>query len=230
MTAESADRPAEPPAGAGGARRDALLDQIALYCIEHGVVDLTLRGVSEAVGSNNRMLLYYFGSREDMISAALRHAVDRYSGIRTAFESLGGQFDEPLEQRSADPGRTVLARLDRAWALLADPGNLAANRLFFETVVLAVHTPGRFDAVLDNVNHVLTETIAAMLVRHGADRDDAMRCGHEVAAEWRGLQLALLTGNAEVSPELLHRAVAARVAAQLRDEPHGSVPLTEQKQ
>ena len=70
------------------AERQRLLDLVAGYCIEHGVADLTLRRVAEAVGSNNRMLLYYFGSKEQMIATALVAAGARFPLVLRSFERL----------------------------------------------------------------------------------------------------------------------------------------------
>jgi len=42
---------------------DRLLRLTAGYVLEHGIADLTLRRLGQAIGTNNRMLLYYFGSR-----------------------------------------------------------------------------------------------------------------------------------------------------------------------
>src|SRR5688500_15223083 len=89
------------------AERQRLLDLVAGYCIEHGVADLTLRRVAEAVGSNNRMLLYYFGSKEQMIATALVAAGARFPLVLRSFERLEST-DGPLDRR-----------LDAAWRSLS---------------------------------------------------------------------------------------------------------------
>jgi AcrR family transcriptional regulator len=51
--------------GSGAPERERLLGLVAGYVLEHGIADLTLRRLAAAIGSNNRMLLYYFGSRRN---------------------------------------------------------------------------------------------------------------------------------------------------------------------
>ncbi len=58
----------------GATTREALLGQIFHYLLTHGLQDLSLRPLAAAVGSNARMLNYYFGSKEEMIVEALSFA------------------------------------------------------------------------------------------------------------------------------------------------------------
>jgi AcrR family transcriptional regulator len=58
----------------------------------HGVVELSLRPLAKAVGSSPRVLLYYFGSKEEMMVKALARLRERqratYSQMReTSFTS-----------------------------------------------------------------------------------------------------------------------------------------------
>ena len=62
----------------GGTERERLLGLVAGYVLEHGIADLTLRKLGAAIGTNNRMLLYYFGTKERLISDALLAASHRF--------------------------------------------------------------------------------------------------------------------------------------------------------
>lgn len=53
------------------AKRRELLDQVRQYVIRNGLVDLSLRPLARALGTSDRMLLYYFGTKERMIADAL---------------------------------------------------------------------------------------------------------------------------------------------------------------
>ncbi len=47
------------------AHRTQLLNTIVAYVLKHGVATLSLRPLAKAVGSSPRVLLYYFGSKEE---------------------------------------------------------------------------------------------------------------------------------------------------------------------
>jgi AcrR family transcriptional regulator len=182
--------------------RQRLLDLVAGYCIDHGVADLTLRRVAEAVGSNNRMLLYYFGSKEQLIATALIAASARFPLVLQSFDELAD--DRPLHQR-----------LDAAWRSLSADINLPYIRLFFEVFGLAIHQPGRFDEFLGAVSHQWVDRVTAVLRREGMTRAAAARTGREVVGLWRGLQLDLVSGHERSSLDRAHAAAAARIAASL---------------
>lgn len=58
-------------------RRDELLDQVTDHVLEHGLIGLTLRPVAAAIGTSDRMLIYHFGSRDNLVSAVVAHAGSR---------------------------------------------------------------------------------------------------------------------------------------------------------
>ena len=49
------------------ARRAELLDRAVDYVCRQGLADLSLRPLAKAVGSSPRVLLYYFGSKENLV-------------------------------------------------------------------------------------------------------------------------------------------------------------------
>lgn len=182
------------------AERRRLLDLLAGHCIEHGVAELTLRRAAEAVGSNNRMLLYYFGSKEQMIATALIAAGERFPLVLRSFEQL--EADGPLADR-----------LHAAWRSLSADVNLPFIRLFFEVLGLAIHQPGRFDGFLGSVSHQWADRVTAVLRREGLTAAAARRTGREIVALWRGLQLDLVSGHERGALDRAHAAAARRIAA-----------------
>jgi AcrR family transcriptional regulator len=54
--------------------KTALLEKILEYLLKHGIQDLSLRPLAKALKTNARMLIYHFGSREQMIIEALELA------------------------------------------------------------------------------------------------------------------------------------------------------------
>lgn len=173
---------------------DRLLRLTVDYVLEHGVAEMTLRSLGRAIGTNNRMLLYYFGSKEQLIGQALNAAGQRFPAFTAAMTALD------------DPATPLVDRLLAAWRGIAQPANLPFLRLFFEIFGQAAHNPGRFDDFLARVGHDWTNNVARALRTDGVPEPEAGRMAREIVALWRGLQFDLLsTGDAQ--------AVAASYAA-----------------
>lgn len=62
-------------------RREALLDRLADHVLEHGLARATLRALAEAAGTSNRMLLYYFKDKNDLLVALLAHLAVRVMAL-----------------------------------------------------------------------------------------------------------------------------------------------------
>jgi AcrR family transcriptional regulator len=55
-------------------RREELLDRAYAYVLEHGLSTLSLRPLAAAVGSSPRVLLFLFGSKDELVRALLARA------------------------------------------------------------------------------------------------------------------------------------------------------------
>ena len=97
-------------------RREAVLARAADYVLEHGLAGLSLRPLAKALGTSPRMLLYDFGTKEQLVREVLAE-------IRRREQSL-------LE---AD-----VRTLDDVWRWIAAPEREPFLRLFFETYVDAL--------------------------------------------------------------------------------------------
>jgi AcrR family transcriptional regulator len=184
---------------AAESERDRLLGLIADYVLEHGIAELTLRRLGAAIGTNNRMLLYYFASKEQLIAQALMAASLRFPTFAAALSALDGPG--PLRER-----------LDAVWAGIAARENHPFHRLFFEVYGVALHQPGRFDDFLARVGHDWTNLVAGRLRAEGVPDPEAGTIAREIVALWRGLQFDLLsTGDAAEVAEA-HSAAAAAYA------------------
>ena len=47
--------------------RETLLPLLAAYVLENGLADVSLRPLAKAAGTSDRMLLYHFGSKEELV-------------------------------------------------------------------------------------------------------------------------------------------------------------------
>ena len=65
------------PAPQADVRRTALAERMADYLLDHGLTAGSLRPLAEAAGLSDRMLIYYFGTKEAAIEAALASGAER---------------------------------------------------------------------------------------------------------------------------------------------------------
>ncbi|GDY76129.1 hypothetical protein SAV31267_056140 [Streptomyces avermitilis] len=80
------------------AKRRDLLDRVREYMIRNGLADLSLRPLARSLGTSDRMLLYYFGSKERMVAEAL--ALDERRPLLRA-RILLGPTDSPGTRRGS---------------------------------------------------------------------------------------------------------------------------------
>src|SRR3954469_16339193 len=59
------------------ARRDAVAQAATDYVLEHGLVGLSLRPLAAELGTSDRMLLYHFRDKDDLVATVLRVSNDR---------------------------------------------------------------------------------------------------------------------------------------------------------
>ncbi|HEY5833053.1 TetR/AcrR family transcriptional regulator [Streptomyces sp.] len=185
--------------------RDRLLALTTDYVLEHGVAELTLRRLGQAIGTNNRMLLYYFGSKEQLITAVLRAAGDRFPEVARALE-----FQRP------DETMTVEAHLTDTWNAIAAEENLPMLRMFFEVFGLAMQQRGRFDDFLELVNREWRDHVTRWLARTGVPAPQAEDLAREIVGLWRGLQMELVSGSDRSAVDRTHAIAAASIAERAR--------------
>ena len=184
------------PSPAG--ERERLLRLVAEHVLAQGVTSLTLRGLGRAVGSNNRMLLYYFGSKERLVGEALqtvaREVFPGFENAWSALETGTGSLHEDLQ---------------RVWNAIADPAHLPFLRLFFEVFGQASQGATGYADLLGDIAS-WHRPAAARLVREGLSAEEAEDRATELTALWRGLQMTLLsTGDVARVGAVQARALAA---------------------
>jgi AcrR family transcriptional regulator len=156
-------------------RPDELLDAVADYLAKHGAAGLSLRPLAKAVGSSPRVLLYYFGSKEEMLSKALARSRERQRGAFA--EILGGKFATPSEACRA------------IWRTMTDPRLERQYRLFFETYAAALRQPKKFRGFLRSAVEEWLAFLAAPLLERGAGEQAARAYATVVLAGFRGFLL-----------------------------------------
>lgn len=157
-------------------RRTELLDAAVDYILKHGLADLSLRPLAEALDSSPRVLLYYFGSKEDLVSEILERAGARQRELFVRLRTRHLGSDEAC--------RAI-------WEIMSAPASEPVFRLFFEVYGLALQDRKRYARFLQRVVSEWLEFIAAPLVDAGWSKDDARAYATLVIAGFRGFLLDL---------------------------------------
>jgi AcrR family transcriptional regulator len=97
------------------ARETELLELAYAYVLEHGVSALSLRPLASAIGSSPRVLLFLFGSKDELIRRVL---------ARARQDELAGPVD-----------------VHRVWAWLSDPAHAGLLRLWTEAYARSLVDP-----------------------------------------------------------------------------------------
>jgi len=137
-----------PSIQAGSARKQELLEAAYRYVLGNGLADMSLRPLAKAIGSSPRVLLFLFGSKEELIRALLARARADELGYLEALRS----HRKPPGTGPADPG---LASTGAAvWSWLAAPEHRALLGLWVEGYALSLRgEPGPWAGfAVDTVN------------------------------------------------------------------------------
>ncbi len=165
------------------ADRARLLAAIVDYVLTHGLADLSLRPLAAAVGSSPRMLLYHFGSKDDLVIAVIEETRRRHAQLLEAWYERSAEHD----------ARTLLLR---AWQWLTAPRHDRLLRLLFETYGLALQDRRRHATFLRSAVNDWIAPFARTLEREGFTRERAGALGTLLVAVVRGLLLDVLaTGD-----------------------------------
>src|ERR1700704_1958853 len=96
---------------AASARREELLERAYEYVLTHGLTDLSLRPLAAAVGSSPRVLLFLFGSKDQLVRELLARAradETELPALRSAAADLPAAALQVWEWLAADRHRGLL--------------------------------------------------------------------------------------------------------------------------
>jgi len=189
---------AEGPVSRPSPRQDELLELAYGYVLAHGLADMSLRPLAQAIGSSPRVLLYLFGSKDGLIRALLDRA------RRDELAAIEALREDPASADLAETARQV-------WWWLADPEHRHLLGLWVEAYGRSLADPGGpwagFAAqTVQDWLELLASRQPPELCRSSAGT--AQRTA--VLGALRGVMLDLLaTGDAERTGEAVEQIVAA---------------------
>src|SRR5271165_3447791 len=87
-------------------RREAAIERMADHVLSEGLGAATLRPLAAAAGTSDRMLLYYFADKDELLTETLARIATR----------MIAQLDGAIP---AEPRRTFAVLLEQVWAAMA---------------------------------------------------------------------------------------------------------------
>jgi AcrR family transcriptional regulator len=103
--------------------REELLAGALATALDDGLSQVTFGRVAKRLGISDRTVVYYFPTKEDLVSAVL--------------VATGAQLQETLAPAFAEPARDHLEIVRTAWPIVSDPSADRVFALFFEANGLA---------------------------------------------------------------------------------------------
>ena len=139
-------------------RREAAIGRMADHLLQEGMAGASLRPLAAAAGTSDRMLLYYFADKDDLLSATLEHVAARLARL----------LDEAGRGRTPPPFPALLAQV---WAAVRNPALQPYMRLWLELAASAARGQELHRAIAGRIaDGFLTWTAERLHVDQEADR------------------------------------------------------------
>ena len=182
------------------ARRDELLERAYRYVLEHGIAALSLRPLAADVQSSPRVLLFLFGSKDELVRALIGRA--RSDELR--------MLDELRARRDGDVA-DLFEVAGEVWTWLAAPAHRAVLTLWLESYARSLIEPdGAWSGFAEATVRDWLDLLAAAQPDDGRPPAQAEAERTLVLAVLRGALLDLLaTGDAERTTAAVGRELAA---------------------
>lgn len=157
------------------ARREELAAQATDYALDHGLIGLSLRPLATAIGTSDRMLLYHFAGKDDLVATVLRISNDR------SVQAV----------RALPRSRSVRRAVQDLWRVSTSKESDHCHRMYVEAAALGLLGREPYVSVVREANEHWVEAIADHLVAAGCTRARAGRAVALLDAAFMGLQLDL---------------------------------------
>ncbi|MCU1659762.1 MAG: TetR/AcrR family transcriptional regulator [Pseudonocardiales bacterium] len=154
-----------------------MLPAIVSILRERGPQGFFLGTIAEEMGTSSRMLIYHFGSRDELLGRAMRV-------VR----------EETIQYLNDPPPSTLLEAVDKWWDYYMV--NLSDMQLFFHLASRRFEEPGRFTEFASNAVDSWVEYFASSIEAEGRSPEFARVLGRLTIAAMRGLTVDfLITGD-----------------------------------
>lgn len=179
-------------------RRDELLAAAFDHAAAHGLATLSLRPLARAIGTSDRMLVHYFGSKDELVTQMLERGRPSIDGLL-----------------AASPDLTPRALAHHLWSRMTGDGDQAPRvRLMLEAMALALHQPEKYARIAATAHRGWVEPVTEALAHAlGVEHADAAARATVLVSGLKGLALdVFVTGDrsrADAAAALLIDAATA---------------------
>ncbi|MFD7678567.1 TetR/AcrR family transcriptional regulator [Streptomyces sp. NPDC060187] len=178
-------------------RRSELLKQVVQQLQHDGLAQMSLSPLAEAIGTNKRMLLYYFGSRENLLVQALN----------ASRPDAHAMFDDVHDTTSMRKAAQSL------WEAITVGEQSGAIRVLLQLLSLAATDPEQYGNLAADTVEVMIGPIAAAYTRLGHPAEQARAAATLIVSGLRGLcQDRLVTGDVARTDAAARRLITDAVA------------------
>ncbi len=161
------------------ARREELAALATDYALDHGLIGLSLRPLAAAIGTSDRMLLYHFADKDDLVATVLRISNDR------SVEAV----------RALPRSRSVRPAVVDLWRVSTSGESDRCHRMYVEAAALGLLGREPYVSVVREANERWADALADHLVAAGCTRARVGRAVALLDATFLGLQLDLPLGS-----------------------------------
>jgi AcrR family transcriptional regulator len=183
-------------------RRRAALERMADHLLREGLAGASLRSLAAAAGTSDRMLLYYFADKDEILAETLARLAGRLAAVLDAAAPAGGRLSYP-------------DLLSEVWATLRSPEVEPYFRVWFELVAGARDGGGVLRPVARRIAEGYVDWIADRLL--AADGSPARAQAALLFATVEGAALLAAVGRADDADA----AIAAATGGTGRQERRG---------
>ncbi|WP_024805084.1 TetR/AcrR family transcriptional regulator [Nocardia sp. BMG51109] len=162
------------------ARRAELLSGVIDYIGDFGLTELSLRPLADYLGTSSRMLIHYFGSKEQMLVSALE----------TQRPDIAGMFADVADIAE------LRRRLIESFCLNTTGSWVGSTRVLLQVLGVAAVPGSPFHGYAEDAVHIVVEAVADVLRRLDPDCPDPESTATVLVSGIRGLlQDRLVTGD-----------------------------------
>jgi AcrR family transcriptional regulator len=160
---------------AARSRREELAEAATDHALRNGLIGLSLRPLAAAIGTSDRMLLYHFRDKEDLVATVLRVAGDQAVAEVAALPVVPG----------------VRAAVLALWQASSDGLLERCQRLYLQAAALGLLGQEPYVSVVREANERWDAALATHLCRAGCPEARARRAALLLDAGFMGLHLDL---------------------------------------
>ena len=186
-------------------RRQELLDRIVDHLAANGLAQATLRPMAAELGVSINRLVHHFGSKEELLAAALQRSIDEQIAVQAAW-------------LARTPNLSMVDLYRKWWRWICEsPANLARVRLNYEAAALDPVVSGLSGQMRADQIGVWRHHCEIQLEADGLSHDRAALEASIAKATFTGLVIDLLATGDQRRLTRAFNVFADRLAATVED-------------